>query len=279
MDRRCSSIKGWSTMRQLPAGFVRLFVSSIGIAIVAMFLAAPSLASAQNRFSEMPVSRAYQSCMALARSKPSEGFEAAIAWRDEGGGPAARHCVAVALVGLGQLGEAAQRLEALAQNMNGFGAKERAAVLGQAGQVWLRMGDGSRAHAVFSAALQLDDSSAALWISRGEVLARAGKYWQAIDDFNAALDRNSRSLNALVFRAAAYRLLDVADLAADDLTRALTLDPNNPDALTELGMVRNDQGDYDGARQAWLGAINAAPGSPAADAARAAIERLDIESQ
>ncbi len=279
MGPRRSSIKGWSTMRQLPAGFVRLFVSSIAMALAGVTLSAPPPAWAQNRFSEMPVSRAYQSCMALARSKPSEGFEAAIAWRDEGGGPAAHHCTAVALVGLGQLDEAAQRLEALAQNMNGFGARERAAVLGQAGQVWLRLGDGSRAYAVFTAALELDDSSAGLWISRGEVLARAGKYWEAIDDFSAALDRNSRSLNALVFRAAAYRLLDVADLAADDLTRALTLDPNNPDALTELGMVRNDQGDRAAARQAWLGAINAAPGSPAADAARAAIERLDVKTQ
>jgi tetratricopeptide (TPR) repeat protein len=269
-------------MRQLPARCLRTLAHPFGIAIAGALLAAvaapPALAQEQ-RFSEMPVSRAYQGCMALARSKPSQGFEAAIAWRDEGGGPAARHCTAIALVGLGQLDEAAQRLEALAQNMNGFGARERAAVLGQAGQVWSRLGDGSRAYAVYTAALNLDDSSFSLWVSRGEVLARAGQYWEAIDDFSAALDRNSGSLNALVFRAAAYRLLDVVDLAADDLTRALALDPSNPDALTELGMVRNDQGDREGARQAWLGAINAAPGSAAADAARAAIERMDVKPQ
>jgi tetratricopeptide (TPR) repeat protein len=268
-------------MRQLPAWYLRLLAHPIGIGIAGVLLAAMQAppALAQDRFSEMPVSRAYQSCMALARSKPSAGFEAAIAWRDEGGGPAARHCTAIALVGLGQLDEAAQRLEALAQNMKGFGAKERAAVLEQAGQVWLRLGDGGRAYAVYTAALSLDDNSPGPWLRRGEVLARAGKYWEAIDDFSAGLDRDSNSLDALVFRAAAYRLLGVADLAADDLTRALTLDPNNPDALTELGMVRNDKGDRDGARQAWLGAINAAPASPAADAARAAIERIDVKTQ
>jgi tetratricopeptide (TPR) repeat protein len=227
----------------------------------------------------MPVARAYQSCMALARAKPTEGFEAAITWRDEGGGPASRHCTATALVGLGQLEEAAQRLETLAQNMKGFGATERASVLEQAGQVWLRLGDGTRAHAVLSAALKLEDSSARLWTRRGEVLASAGEYWEAIDDFSQALDRDSSIPDALVFRAAAYRLLGVADLAADDIARALTLDPNNPDALTELGMVRKDMGDPNGARQAWLTAIDAAPGSPAADAARAAIERMDVKTQ
>ena len=234
---------------------------------------------AQARFSEMPAPQAYESCMALARAKPSAGFEAAIAWRDEGGGPAARHCTAIALVGLGQLDEAAQRLEDLAQTMGGFGAPERAAVLDQAGQIWLRLGDGTRAHAVLSAALQLDDTNSDLWVRRGEVLAGAGEYWEAIDDFSQALDRNDRAVDALVFRAAAYRLLEVPDLAADDLSRALAFDPKNPDALTELGMLRKEKGDRDGARQAWLAAINIAPGSPAADAARAALAAMDVKTQ
>lgn len=259
---------------------LRLIARAIAIAITgALFAMMGQPAHAQVRYSEMPVGRAYQSCLALARAKPSEGFEAAIAWRDEGGGPAARHCTAIALVGLGQLEEAAQRLEDLAQNMTGFGAMERAAVLGQAGQVWLRLDDGTRAYAALTAALNLSDTSAELWVQRGEVLARAGEYWEAIDDFSQALDRNASSPDALIFRAAAYRLLDVADLAADDIARALTLDPDNPDALTELGMVRKVMGDPNGARQSWLSAIDAAPGSPAADAARAEIERMDVKTQ
>lgn len=251
---------------------------AIGFAVT-LLAAAGQPAHAQVRYSEMPAARAYQSCMALARAKPSEGFEAAIAWRDEGGGPAARHCTAVALAGLGQLDEAARRLEELAQDMTGFGAAERAAVLGQAGQVWLQLGDGTRAYAVLSAALKLSDSNPELWIRRGEVLASAGNYWEAIDDFGAALDRKPDAVDALIFRAAAYRLLDVADLARDDISRALALDPNNPDALVELGMVRRKSGDGDGARRAWLAAIDAAPGSPAANAARAAIERLDVKTR
>jgi tetratricopeptide (TPR) repeat protein len=269
-----------STPERFPVLSLRLIAPAIAIGITgALFAASGPPAYAQARYSEMPVARAYQSCMALARAKPADGFEAAIAWRDEGGGPAARHCTAIALVGLGQLDEAAQRLEDLAQNMAGFGAMERAAVLGQAGQIWLRLNDGTRAFAVLTAALKLSDTNAELWIRRGEVLASAGEYWEAIDDFSEALDRNPNAVDALIFRAAAYRLLDVTDLAADDIARALAFDPNNPDALAELGMVRKDNGDREGARQAWLDAINAAPGSPAADTARAAIERMDVKTQ
>ena len=268
-------------MRQPLSKHLRSMARPAGIGLAGALFAAivNSPAVAQVRYSEMPATRAYQSCMALARAKPSEGFEAAIAWRDEGGGAAARHCTAIALVGLDQLDEAAQRLEDLAKNMSGFGALERAAVLGQAGQVWLRLGESTRAYAVLTAALTLDKDNSALWLRRGEVLARAGEYWDAIDDFGAALDRDSRSLDALLFRAAAYRLLGVADLAADDVARALSFDPNNPDALTELGMVRKNNGDLDGARQAWLAAINTAPGSLAADAARAALARLDVKTE
>lgn len=268
-------------MRQLPTRYLRNLTGPIGIGLAGALFATVvgSPAHGQTRFSEISVDQAYQRCMALARAKPTEGFEAAITWRDEGGGPPARHCTAVALVGLGQLDEAAQRLEDLAQDMSGFGAKERAAVLEQAGQVWLRLGDGPHAHAALTAGLSLDDGNTGLWIRRGEVMARAGAYWDAIDDFNEALARNSSSLDALIFRAAAYRLLDNPDLAAEDLASALVLDPSNPDALTELGMLRKDKGNRDGARQAWLAAINAAPGSPAADIARAAIERMDVKTQ
>ena len=267
-------------MRRSPKQCIPRLMGPLGIGLAGVLLAigfgAP--AHAQNRYSEMPIARAYASCLAMARSKPTDGFEAAIAWRDEGGGPAAGHCVAIALVGLGQLEEAATRLEELAQNMAGFGAKERASVLEQAGQVWLRLGDGTRTHAVLSAALKLDDANANLWVRRGEILASAGEFWDAIDDFNEALTRNSGSLDALVFRAAAYRLLEVSELAADDVERALALDPDFPDALTELGMVRRDNGDRDGARQAWLAAIDTAPGSPAAAAARAALQRMEIKT-
>ena len=64
----------------------------------------------------------YQACMTLAREAPQEAFETALTWRGLGGGDAAEHCVAVALIGLGQHTKAAARLEALARKTKQGGA-------------------------------------------------------------------------------------------------------------------------------------------------------------
>ena len=77
----------------------------------------------------------YQKCMTLARRRPQDGFEMAIGWRSLGGGDAADHCAAVALIELEQFGEAAKRLERLAQ----ISIEEppvKAGLYDQAGQPW-----------------------------------------------------------------------------------------------------------------------------------------------
>ncbi len=236
-------------------------------------------AHAQVRFADLPAAEAYSRCIALARKAPEDGFEAAIAWRDEGGGPAARHCTAIALVNLGQFADAAIRLETLAREMNGFGAQERAAVLGQSGRVWRRAGNLDRARATLSSAVDLDPANAELRVDRGEISAAAGRYWEAIDDFNAALERSPDGVDALIFRAAAYRLLKVAELARQDLEAALARDADNPEALVELGAVELLDGRRDAARARWLRAISVAPASPAAEAAQRWLEKLDVKIQ
>lgn len=229
------------------------------------------------RYADMDPAVAYRNCLDFARRDPEQAFEAAIAWRDEGGGAPSLHCVALALFGLGQYGEAADRLQTMAETMPEASDAQRARVFGQAGAVWLRANELTRAHAVFSKAIELDSGDPQLFIFRGESLARAGQYFEAIDDFTAALDLNPRMVDALTFRAAAYRLLEVFDLAHDDVKRALAIDPNQPDALVELGAILVARGERDGARQAWLKAIDSAPDSPAAEAARGALERLDVK--
>lgn len=243
----------------------------------AALMAGPGAAYAQDRYADMPADQGYRACLDAARRDPETGFEAAIAWRDEGGGPPARHCVALALFGLGQFREAATRLESLAGEMPAASEREQAAILGQAGSVWLHAGDLTRAHTVLSQALDFDPTDPEIWIDRGDALARGGEYWDAVDDFSAALDRDDRRLDALIFRAAAYRLLEVPDLARDDIARALAIDPDNPDALMELGAVQAGTGDFDAARESWLRVLSVAPGSRAADAARAALQQMDVK--
>src|ERR671938_862814 len=79
----------------------------------------------------------YQACIAAIGVKADDAFEKAMIWRDHGGGVPAEHCAALALISLDEPGEAASRLNALAQRMDAGTASERASLLAQSGNAWL----------------------------------------------------------------------------------------------------------------------------------------------
>jgi len=224
-------------------------------------------------------SREYNECMALARDDPEAALERAFAWRDLGGGDPARHCVAVALIGLERYEDAARRLEALAQEISAENKGLRPAVLAQAAQVWHLADQLERALADQDAAVKLAPEDVELRIERAITLGMLGRFWDAIDDLNRALDLAPDRPEVLVLRASAYRHLEILDLARDDIERALTLAPDEPNALLERGMLRRLAGDRAAARDDWLRVIDLAEGRPPAEAARAALARLDVQTQ
>ena len=65
------------------------------------------------------------------------------------------------------------------------------------------------------------------------------------------------------------------DLAQDDIDRALSLDPDNPEALLERGILRQRRNDRGGARRDWERAIALAPDTQTADLAQQNISLLD----
>ena len=65
---------------------------------VPLLLAA--LAVTPARAAEIDHAEEYAACMALVEEDAEEAFETALAWESMGGGNAARHCAAVALIGL-----------------------------------------------------------------------------------------------------------------------------------------------------------------------------------
>ncbi len=220
----------------------------------------------------------YKHCVALARQKPEEGWEESLAWGSLGGGEAARHCGAVALIGLKQYEEAATRLQVLAQDSKGP-AKLRAGMLAQAGQAWLLAKKPEQAYAAQTAALQLVPDAPDLLVDRAESLAEAKNYKDAKADLDKSISIDPNRVEAYVFRAAAKRYLDDLMGAALDCAQAVQIDPNYQDAWLETGLVRRLQGDDAGARQAWAKVLELAPTSPAADEARRNIEILDVKSQ
>jgi regulator of sirC expression with transglutaminase-like and TPR domain len=64
-------------------------------------------------------------------------------------------------------------------------------------------------------------------------------------------------------------------LAQDDIDRAIAIDPDNPEALLERGIIRQRQNDAAGARADWERAITLAPDTPTADLAQQNLALLE----
>ncbi|MEO5373788.1 MAG: hypothetical protein H7840_05845 [Alphaproteobacteria bacterium] len=225
---------------------------------------------------QLNTARAYADCLAMARATPEQAYERAQTWEAMGGGEPARHCVAIALLGLGKLVPASRLLQELAEQSRRPPAI-RAGMLAQAAQAMLLAGRPGQANALLGAALALTPDDVRLLVDRATVLAEARNYWEAIDDLNRALDLEPNRVEALVFRAAAYRYLDTFDLARQDVDQALTIAPNSAEALLERGILERLTGDPKAARRDWMAILRLDPTTPTADAARRNIELLDVK--
>lgn len=262
---------------------------TVMMAGVLAVLAGPALAATGNAASK-PVeavsptpdlenpSHTYEICLMTAKNEPEKGFEMAGKWLALGGSSPAKHCEAIALIGMKEYSEAATRLEALAK----LNEEEtvRAGVLSQAGQAWLLQGDLTRALDAQTQALDAmpvkNRQHANILVDRAATYADAGKYAEAVLDLDASLAIEPQNPDALAFRASARRHLNDVDVALVDAEQSIALDPHNIIGLLERGIIYKLKKRNDDARQDWLRIIQIAPDSEAGKAARSNIERMDV---
>lgn len=217
----------------------------------------------------------YEDCLTLARRVPADGYESALAWEGQGGGDAARHCAAVSLIGLGKYREAAERLESLAAAMAATQPDLAAGAFGQAGQAWTMAGATQHALDAAAAGLKLTPDDVDLLVDRAIAYATLGDFKASISDLDRAQVLAPTRAEVLVYRASARRFLNELKDARADADAALAIDPKNAEALLERGNIRRLSSDPAGARQDWLRVVALAGGTPAADAAKANLEKLD----
>jgi regulator of sirC expression with transglutaminase-like and TPR domain len=245
-------------------------------AFAALALAAlPVATAAKDKGREIAPARRYKNCMALARRNPDEAFGVALAWRDMGGGEAADHCIATALMGLKQYGEAARRFENLAQRIKA-GPHLKAELLGNAAQALMMEGKPGRAENVLAAALRLKPGDPELLVDRAAAWAGQGAYTKAVEDLDLAIEKEPGLAEAFAFRASAKRFLGDLAGALKDADSALRFAPRQPEGLLERGIIRRLMGNKAGARQDWLKVLGDAPGTPAAREARDNLEKMDV---
>ena len=208
----------------------------------------------------------YDACLGQIRTDAEGARSMAEAWEASGGGEGARHCGALALLGMGEPERAAERLEQLGRASRA-GAALRASLFAQAGQAWMMAGDGSRAFGATTMGLALAPDDTELLLDRAVALGTLSRFAEALEDADRVLALNPDRAEAWVFRAAANRHLDKVGQAAEDVARALALAPENAEAMLERGIIRQMQGDTAGAKQDWERAVRLAPGSATADLA------------
>jgi len=251
----------------------RLARDASAAALVALLIGAPQ-ASADDFTLDGTQAQEYADCMTLARRAPGDGYQSAMAWQLKGGAEPARHCAAVALIGLGRNKEAADQLEKLGTDMTKDRPDLAAELFAQAGQAWTMAGDLQHALTAETTGLKLAPDDVDLLVDRAVTQAGLSDYRKSIEDLDKAQGVAPDRADVLTYRASAWRFLNDLAKARADADAALKLDPKNPYALLERGNIRRLTSDPDGARQDWTQVVALAGGTPAGDAAAANLKKL-----
>lgn len=255
----------------------RLSGGFLGAAILLLWAGALSPALAQDKLTAAENEQQYAACMVLVDKNPTEALESAVEWGKRGGGDAADHCQALALIGLRQFEDAGLLLERIAETMPQVKAPIASEVFGQAAYAWKYAGKNERALHDLNQGLMLQPRNGELLIDRAFIYGESGMYFEALDDLNTAADILPGRPDILSYRASAYISLSQLDLAQDNLDQALAIAPNFPQALLERGKLRALQGNKDEARKDFLSVLEKAPKSDAASAAQEQLEKLDLK--
>jgi len=206
-------------------------------------------------------SQHYRRCMA---AQPAAALADAENWIKAGGGVAAQHCAANALVGLNRFAEAGARLDKIAAGRDVPDAAFRSELFDQAGNAWLLAGNGAKAVQSFSGALALSGGDADLFADLARAQAMRRNWPEVVLDLNAALQIR-RDPQLLVLRASAHRALKQYKEADSDLDLALKIKPGDGNALLERGLLRKELGDIGGARRDFQAALKTNVGKAAQD--------------
>ena len=214
-----------------------MFISAITAAFISVILGQSSAITDTIRAEKQRLNL----CIEKTETNPSDAYEDALAWLNEGGRPSAQYCAALSLSALGYHAEAAVRLEALSEQQGSGTLGERAVFLTQAGNAWLAAGLADESILAFSNALKLRKTDPELYKDRAAALMAAERDFEATLDLNQALTFNPVDAEAYRMRALSYLQQDAHDLALRDIEASMRYDPKNIDTLLLRGEIREAQ--------------------------------------
>lgn len=220
-----------------------------------------------------------QACLDSANADPDQGVAFANAWRMEGGGFHARHCMGYAYARAERWVPAMVVLEQAADEAERNGDGNSGRLWAQAGNAALAGGEPAKARGYFDAALArgLPDGleKGEVYLDRARTLVALGETAAARDDLTHATQLAARDPLVWLLSATLARRSHELPLAQQHIARAVKLAPDDASVALEEGNIAILTGYDDVARSAWQRAVKLAPESPAAKAASANLAELD----
>lgn len=227
----------------------------LGATAVALLVAGAAGAAPERKMPAPAIdpAREYEACTALVQDHPQAALDSAAYWAEKKkGGVLAAHCKGLAQMALGQFGGASKTFAALAGS-KAFRLSDatRARLYAQAAQASIGARKPEQASAFLAKSIKLQPNIPQFRIDRSVTLGLLENYAGAVQELDAVLAKDAGNVDALTFRASAYRSLDRISEAEADIAKALVIQPDKPEALLERGVLRVIAGDIKGARQDW----------------------------
>ena len=217
----------------------------------------------------------YDLCLDMIETDPQRAEREAGDWARYGGGSAARHCYALALIAIGAPSRGIDELLGIAAEEVDLEPDARADILAQAGDLLLEEGDRVTATVVVEQALRLDARNAASLALRARLKLDSGDLRAAVRDLDEALRLKPGSPRFLALRASAFRRLGQHIEARDDAAFATEAAPDDPAAWLERGRNEAALWDLNSARYSFLEAIELDREGDIGTAARLALQRME----
>lgn len=217
----------------------------------------------------------HMACLSNVAGDASQGMARAETWLAEGGGPAARHCLAVAEARIGDPAAAARSFSDLAEELPAERRSDIGRLWGQAGNAWLLAERPTRALKAFDLAVGELPDEWDLLADRAVARALLDDYAGAVLDLSKAIGLVGPAPELLLYRGTAYSHLEDYGRALADLDAALAKSPLYAEALLERGYVRALSGDAEGAKADFRQVQTLAKGGALAASAGAALKQLE----
>jgi len=112
------------------------------------------------------------------------------------------------------------------------------------------------------------------WIKLGNRLYDTDQYRESIDAYTKALEIDPNNVNVITDRAAMFERIGEREKAEEELKKAIKLDPAHLASAYNLVMLNYDQNDAEGAIEAWEEYLSRNPPAEMVDKARRELDTL-----